>query len=131
MKRDPHGEVSAPIEIAAIAPGLFTAASITQVRADGPQIIEPVSATPIRLGNSGEEVFLNLFGTGIRGHSGAVTVHVGDRSAPALVAGAQPGFAGLDEVDVRLTTDLVRSGSVAVSVEADGVASNSVALTFE
>ncbi|MGD0013055.1 MAG: serine hydrolase [Bryobacteraceae bacterium] len=140
IKRDPHAEVNAPLTIAAVSPGLFmanvdglAAAVITRVRGDGSQATEIVSTSPIHLGNPGEEVYLSLYGTGIRGNSGlgAVTVHLGSNTAPALYAGSQVQFIGLDQVNVKLTTDLVGSGRVQVSLDADGLTSNSVSVVFE
>ena len=140
VKRDPQAEVSAPLTIAAVSAGLFmantdglAAAVITRVHADGSVASEVVSATPIHLGNPGEEVYLSLYGTGIRGNSSlsAVTVHLGDKASPALYAGPQPQFIGLDQVNVKLTNDLVGSGRVQVSVDASGAASNSVSVVFE
>src|ERR1035441_5299765 len=111
----------------------LAAAVITRVHADGSVASEVVSATPIHLGNPGEEVYLSLYGTGIRGNSSlsAVTVHLGDKASPALYAGPQPQFIGLDQVNVKLTNDLVGSGRVQVSVDAGGAASNSVSVVFE
>jgi uncharacterized protein (TIGR03437 family) len=140
IKRDPQAEVSAPLNIAAVSPGLFmvnadglAAAVITRVHADGSVASEVVSATPIHLGNPGEEVYLSLYGTAIRGIASlsAVTVHLGDKASPALYAGPQPQFIGLDQVNVKLTNDLTGSGRVQVFVDAGGAASNSVSVVFE
>jgi N-acyl-D-amino-acid deacylase len=140
VKRDPHAEVSAPLTIAAVSPGLFmantnrlAAAVILRFRDNVLQATEPVSTSPIHLGNPGEEVFLSLYGTGIRGNSGlaAVTVHFGGSTAPATFAGPQGQFIGLDQVNVKLTSDLTLRGSVEVWLVVDGVTSNSVILPFE
>jgi uncharacterized protein (TIGR03437 family) len=63
------------LDIEPVAPGLFTdarvvegtaAAVIQRIKADGSQSTEPVTQTPIDLGPPSDQVFLLLFGTGIR-----------------------------------------------------------------
>ncbi|MGH9834936.1 MAG: cohesin domain-containing protein, partial [Blastocatellia bacterium] len=111
------------VTIAAVAPGLFSAnangqgvaaATALRVKADGAQIFEPVAMfdttlnrftpIPIDLGPEGEQVFLILFGTGFRAVSGlpAVTAKIGGADAEVLFAGAQGGFVGLDQSNVRI-----------------------------
>ncbi len=140
VKRDPHAEVSAPLTIAAVAPGLFmantnalAAAVILRFRNNVLQATEPVTTAPIHLGNPGEDVYLSLYGTGIRGNSGlaAVAVRFGSNPAPALYAGPQGYYIGLDQVNLKLTSDLALKGSVQVSLAVDGLTSNSVIVPFE
>jgi len=133
------------IEIAAVAPGLFTAdssgrgiaaATALRVRADGPQQFEPVAqfdaalgriaAVPIDLGEAGDQVFLLLFGAGLRHRSAieAVSVTIGGVEAPVIYAGAQGGFIGLDQVNVRVPRELAGRGEVDVVMIVDGRAAN-------
>jgi uncharacterized protein (TIGR03437 family) len=135
------------IEIAAVAPGLFTADSsgrgiaaaiALRARADGSQQFEPVaqfdaaqgrlSAVPIDLGEAGDQVFLLLFGAGLRHRSAieAVSVTIGGVEAPVIYAGAQGGFAGLDQVNVRVPRELAGRGEVDVVMIVDGRAANVV-----
>jgi uncharacterized protein (TIGR03437 family) len=130
LKRAPHADVSVPLRITAVSPGLFASGVVTRVRADGSRSEESVTG-PIRLPGPSEELYLTLYGTGIRGRrSGAVVLFDG-KGVDADYAGAQPQFAGVDQVNVKLSGEVVHSGRVAVSVRGAGVESNSVSLVFE
>src|SRR5262249_52097928 len=106
-----------------IAPGLFSAdasgqgfaaGSVLRVRADGSQIFEPVArfdpaqnrfvAAPIDFGPETDQLFLVLFGTGIRNRSSLFTVRarIGGRGMGGLSAGARGGFVGCDQVNIRV-----------------------------
>jgi uncharacterized protein (TIGR03437 family) len=131
--------------ISAVAPGLFsanadgqgvTAAVLLRIKADGAQIFEPVAqfdagqnrfvAAPIDLGPESDQVFLALFGTGVRFRSAvsAVRASIGGMNCEVLFAGAAPGFVGLDQVNVRLPRSLAGRGAVDVELSVDGKASN-------
>jgi uncharacterized protein (TIGR03437 family) len=73
-------------------------------------------------------VFLLLFGTGIRGRSAlsAVSTQVGTLAVETLYAGPQGRFAGLDQVNVRLSRSLAGSGEVDVRMSVDGIRANVV-----
>lgn len=135
-----------------VAPGLFTAdasgqglaaAVALRVKANGSQSFEPIARfdptqsrfvpIPIDLGPEGEQVFLILYGTGIRFRSGlsAVNVTLGGVSAPVSYAAAQGSLAGLDQVNVQLPRTLVGRGEVAVALTADGQAANSVRVSIK
>ncbi len=135
------------INIATLAPGLFAAnanardvaaASALRVLANGSQQFEPVArldtatnrfvAVPIDLGPSVEQVFLVLFGTGLRNRSAlsAVTVQVGGVSASVPFAGAQGSLFGLDQVNVLLPRALIGRGDVDVALTVDGKTANIV-----
>ncbi len=142
------GAVSAGIaQIASVAPGLFAAdasgrglaaATALRVRADGSQQFEPVArfdaaqqkfvAAPIDLGPETDQVFLLLFGTGIRFRSalGAVTAKIGGVDCQAPFAGAQGDFVGLDQVNVRLSRALIGRGEVDVALTVDGQTANTL-----
>ncbi|MCI0366446.1 MAG: hypothetical protein L0219_21495, partial [Phycisphaerales bacterium] len=138
-------------QIAAVAPGLFSAnasgqgvaAAVTlRVKADGTQRFEPVAqfdpaqnkfvAVPIDLGpdsgNASDQVFLILFGTGIRYRSSlsAVSAKIGGADAQVMFAGALDGFVGLDQVNIRLERSLIGRGEVDVTLTTDGQAANTV-----
>lgn len=135
------------IEITNISPGLFTAdasggglaaAVVLRVKANGDQVYEPVgqldlatgqfTARLIDVSNPAEQVFLLLYGTGFRHHSGLnkVRVTINGVSAEVLFAGAQGDFAGLDQCNVRLVPSLVGSGEISIALTADGKTSNTV-----
>lgn len=75
-----------------------------------------------------EEVFLALFGTGIRGRSSLanVTTKVGATDVEVLYAGVQPDFVGLDQINIRLPQSLQGSGEVFINVNVDGLTANPV-----
>lgn len=142
------GKLSAQqISIAAVAPGVFTAdasgrgmaaATVLRVKADGTQSYEPVAQfdpaqnrftmLPIDLGAETDQVFLLLFGTGLRYRSSlaGVTAKLGGTDAQVLYAGAQTDFTGLDQVNVRLPRSLAGRGEIDVTLTADGKAANVV-----
>ncbi len=83
--------------------------------------------------DAGDEVFLELYGTGIRNNSGLanVSVSVGGEAVPVLYANKQPDFAGLDQVNIRLPKTLVGRGEVDVVLTVDGKAANPVRINIK
>jgi uncharacterized protein (TIGR03437 family) len=143
-----NGSVSSSLfEVAPIAPGIFTAnaqglaaAVVLRVHADGSQTLENVAQTignqiapvPISLDPSTDKVYLELYGTGLRGAAQSqVSVTVGPLTLTPAFAGAQPSFAGLDQVNVLLPYSLKGMGNVPVVVTAAGHAANRVNVTIE
>ena len=143
------------VQIAAVAPGLFAAnasgqgvaaAVVFRVKADGSQSYEPVAqfdpaqskfvAIPIDLGPETDQVFLILFGTGIRYRNSlsAVSASLGGPNgvdAQVMFAGAQDGFVGLDQVNVRLPRSLIGRGEVDMALTVDGQAANTVKVALK
>ncbi len=140
------------IQIARVAPGIFSAnangsgvaaAYITRERPGAAQSIEQVAeyraaesrfvARAIDLGPAGDDVILSLFGTGIRMRSSpaAVTVRIGGAVQEVLFAGAHTSFAGLDQINVRLSRSLAGRGEVSVEVIVDGLAANPVVISLQ
>lgn len=137
----------ARIRVDAVSPGLFSAASNGQgvaaavalkVAADGTQTQLPVfsggsgggapEAVPIDLGEPGDQVFLLLFGTGIRGFRDVI-VTIGGTNVAVLGAAAQGQFAGLDQINVGpLPRSLGGRGEVNVVATVDGIAGNAVTI---
>jgi uncharacterized protein (TIGR03437 family) len=134
---------SGSVTIAAIGPGLFlsrptnlVSGDVVRVHADNSQSKENVYAldasggvvpAPIDLGPVGDQVFLELFATGLRGHSTAsnsVTVTAGGVGLPVSYAGPQPVFAGEDQIDVLMPRSLAGKGDVTIQVTVDGQAAN-------
>jgi uncharacterized protein (TIGR03437 family) len=128
-----------------VAPGVFAANSNGQgvgaavalrIKADGSYIYEPVAQfnpmqnrflpIPLDLGPETDQVYLLLFGTGIRGQSSSslVKVTIAGEESPVTFAGAQGDFAGLDQVNVLLTRNLAGRGEANVVLLADGYTSN-------
>jgi uncharacterized protein (TIGR03437 family) len=144
---------SGAIEIQIVHPALFSAnatgegvaaATIERIRADGSRSSEPAFRfdqqlrryvpLPINLGPASDQLFLVLYGTGIRGAQAlsAVSVTVAGEKVPVLYAGAQPSFVGLDQVNAGpLPRALMARGEVAVVLEANGRIANVVTLAFQ
>jgi uncharacterized protein (TIGR03437 family) len=146
-----HTSVS-ELEIAQVAPALFTAnstgqglaaATVLRVKANGQQVYEPVAeydaaagifkAKPIDLTVAGEQVYLIFYGSGFRYRSAlsAVSLAAGGSPINALYAGVTPGFAGLDQINALAPISLAGRGEVDVVLTVDGKKTNTVKLTFK
>lgn len=151
------GAVStATLMVANIAPALFSAdasgqgpaaAVILRIKAGGTQSFEPVAefnpvlnrfvTRPIDLGPdlgaASDQVFLLLFGTGIRGRDtqqGQISATLGSRYLPVEFAGAQGTLTGVDQVNVRLPRTLIGQGEIEATLFVDQLASNKVRLNI-
>jgi uncharacterized protein (TIGR03437 family) len=90
------------------------------------------SATPIDLGPPSTSVYLELYGTGIRGRTGlsGVSVTLGGTALQVSYAGAQSTYAGLDQVNVLLDRSLIGGGALTLNLTVDGVAANPVVVSI-
>jgi len=133
------------VQVAAVAPGLFTAngagtgvaAAIAIRRSIATQTDMEVpvfhcdanscTSTPIELADD-SQVFLELFGTGIRGRTSLanVTATVDGIPADVLFAGPQGQFPGLDQVNLVLPQNLKGHGEQDLILTVDGHAANKV-----
>jgi len=136
---------SSPLGIVPVSPGLFQlnasglAAAFALRISGGTQTYENVyqldagnNVIPkaIDLGPSTDQVYLLLYGTGIRGAK-AVTITVNGVSVPVGFAGAQGQFLGEDQVNVGpLPRSLAGVGNVQVALAADGIGAQPVNVTF-
>jgi uncharacterized protein (TIGR03437 family) len=135
-----------PIEVSSAAPGIFTAngngagapaALILRVTPAGVRTIEyPFAAgpagfvaAPIRF--QGDRLFLDFYATGLRGAGNNVQVILGGETIQPLYAGAQPQFAGLDQVTIELPSTFQARGRVEAAIVAAGQRSNTVELNFD
>ncbi|MGD0364355.1 MAG: IPT/TIG domain-containing protein [Bryobacteraceae bacterium] len=135
------------LQIGAVSPGLFelnnsglAAAWVLPVVSGAAQNLQSVYtlnpagalvSQPIALGPSTEQVYLELYGTGIR-HAKHVIASVGGASVPVLYAGAAPGFVGEDQVNIGpLPQSLAGQGSVNILLTADGLSANTVNVTVQ
>jgi uncharacterized protein (TIGR03437 family) len=147
-----HGFVSTGDKmIAGVAPGLFSAngngqgvaaAVLLRVRADGSQSAETVASfdqaqgrfvpLPIDLGPASDQLFLILFGTGLRFRSSlaAASATIGGVNSEVLFVGAQGGLVGLDQVNLRLPRSLAGRGIVDIELRADGQVANIVQVSI-
>ncbi|MFN0119203.1 MAG: hypothetical protein ACKV2V_01735 [Blastocatellia bacterium] len=82
--------------------------------------------------NRSPEAFLVLFGTGFRKvtQMSAITVTIGGVNAEALFAGAQGGFIGLDQLNIRVPRQLAGRGDVDVVISINGAEANTLKLNF-
>ena len=138
---------TAQVQIAPVAPSLFTlngeslaAAYITRVRPGQPQTNEAlfalqngsVVAKPIDLGPATDQVYLVLYGTGVRNAgTGGVSVDIEGLVKPVSYAGAQNQFEGLDQINVLLPRSLAGSGDVSVVLTAAGLDANTVHIRIQ
>jgi uncharacterized protein (TIGR03437 family) len=137
-------ETVAPGLIAASGTGQgLAAANALRIRSGGAQSYEPVTrfdtasgqivAIPIDLGPTTDQVFLILYGTGIRFRSAlsAVSYNVGGITGTPGYAGPQNDFVGLDQINVPLSRNLIGRGSVNVFLTVDGKSSNIVTINIK
>lgn len=139
-------------QIASVAPGIFSANSsgqgvasgyVLRVKADNSQSVDPINqydtaqgkfvAVPIDLGPPTDQVFLVLFGTGIRFRSAlsAASVKLGGVDAQVLFAGPQGDFVGLDQLNIQLPKSLAGRGEIDGVLTVDGKTANTVRVTFK
>jgi len=131
------------LSIEPVAPALFTAdasgsgvaaALAVRVSPDGTQNLTEVfvcgdgtcAALPLSFG--GDDLFLVLFGTGIRGadQPGDVVASIDGEPATVTYAGPQSEFDGLDQVNVKVPRTLAGRGQVNVVITAAEHSSNAV-----
>ncbi len=135
-------------EIQTVAPGVFKyaefpAAQVVRVR-NGAQTVEPVSRldpggpwiivwSPIDMGPDTDQVYLAVFGTGLRFRSSLANLRakIGGADIPVEYAGPQSEFAGLDQVNLRLPRSLAGRGAVTLELTVDGKAANVTYLAFK
>jgi uncharacterized protein (TIGR03437 family) len=138
---------SGTLQINPVAPGLFTmnangqgvpAALAIFVKPDGSQTWQYVfnvgcqvgscQSVPIDLGPAADQVFLQLYGTGVRGRSSltAVTATIGALAVPVEYVGPVAGMVGLDQVNLRVPRSLIGRGEVDVVLTIDGKTANTV-----
>ena len=137
---------SGTVQIGNVAPGIFSAdssgsglpaASLLRVTASNAQSWEPVAqwdtqqsrfvAVPVNPGADTDQLFLILYGTGIRRHSGLSNVKatIGGIAAEVTFAGPQGTFDGLDQINLRLPRN-VGSGDKDIALTVDNQPTNTV-----
>jgi uncharacterized protein (TIGR03437 family) len=135
------------MQVADIAPGLFTLSSSQLVAANvlrisnGQQSFEAVYqidnsgavvARAIDLGPAGDQVYLLLYGTGIAAAGTAnTTVRIGGVPSPVSFSGQQGTFDGLDQVNVQIPSILAGVGYIPISLSAAGKGANNVRILIK
>ena len=139
--RNSLGEVATGfVEIVGVMPGLFTANSdgtgaaagwAIRVR-NGVQTRDPITmlnaatnrfvTRPIDFDPANEQLFVELYGTGIRYRSSLANVkcEIGGVSVPVEYAFVAPGFFGLDQVNIRILASLDNRGEADLVLIVDG-----------
>ncbi len=139
--RNSLGEVATGfVEITPVMPGLFTANAdgagaavgwAIRVR-NGVQTREPITmlnpttnkfvARPLDFDPANEQLFVELYGTGIRYRSSLANVkcEIGGVSVPVEYAFVAPGFYGLDQVNIRVLASLDNRGEADLVLTVDG-----------
>ena len=138
------------IQVNTVAPGIFTANSagtgppaaiVQRVTSSGTTFSYPFNCranaaclpVPINVDPALGDVYLQLYGTGLRARSSqlGVVVQIGERAADVLYAGPQPQFPGLDQLNIRLAPELAGSGIVEVQISVDGQPANPFTLQIQ
>jgi uncharacterized protein (TIGR03437 family) len=90
-------------------------------------------AEPIDLGSGQDELYLVLYGTGIRGLSSQSAATVTVRGVPlsVLYAGRNNDFFGLDQINVGPIPRTIGSGPAEVRFQADNRTANLLSVTFK
>lgn len=143
---------SGTVQIASVAPSLFAANSngreipagfALRATAAGVQTNEPINRfdagqnkfvpVPIDLGAATDQVFLIVFGGGLRFRSSLTNVAATIGGTPVSVqfAGAQGDFVGLDQLNLLLPKSLAGRGEVDLVVTADGKVANTLRVNIK
>lgn len=140
IRRQSGTTLAGDLLVTTVAPALFAAdatgkgaglLAAIRVNAAGEQT--PASP-PISFGAETDQVYLILYGTGIRGVAGAsdVTVEIDGQKIPVTYAGAQPEYTGLDQVNIGpLPRSLAGRGEREIIMTANGHRLNRVTVTFQ
>ncbi len=137
---------TATIQIGTVSPGLFelnagglVAAWVLPIVSGTQLALQPVYeiannqvvGAPLNVTAANTTLYLEMYGTGIK-DAKKVTVTVGGVGVPILYAGAAPGYAGEDQVNMGpLPASLAGKGSVNIVLTADGQTANTVTVTIQ
>jgi len=123
------------LNVAQTTPGIFTSNSAgtgapAAVASANGQVFNILMGNPdgtpreVGAGN-----FVVLFGTGLRyASTAAMTMTIGTTNVTPLFFGAQPDFAGLDQVNLQIPASMAGAGNVNLTFTLDGKTSNPVQL---
>ena len=90
-------------------------------------------AVPIDLGVATDQVFLILYGTGLRYRSALsnAAVKIGGTDAQVGFAGAQGSLVGLDQINALIPRSLIGRGEIDVALTVDGKPTNIVRVNIK
>jgi uncharacterized protein (TIGR03437 family) len=152
IKKNSGGSLWTNTSVEPVAPGIFSmnasgkgVGAIVGIRVAGGQssdvpIFSYNSTTkqyvsvPVDIGASTDQVYLSLYGTGLRGFSSlsAFTVTIGGVSVPVSGAAAQSQYPGLDQVNIGpLPRTLAGKGESNVVLQVDGRTANTVTVNIK
>ena len=92
------------------------------------------TAIPIDWKNATDDLYLVLYGTGVRNRSALsnVTATIGGGTAlPTVYAGPQGAYPGVDQINLLLPRTLAGRNTVNVVLSADGKTANTVTINFK
>lgn len=136
---------SGAIQVAVVAPGIFAANGNGQGAASAEAVKYPAQTwqftatcaavgscvtVPFDVGTAATPVYLELYGTGIRGTKSSVTATIGGTAA-AATWGVQSQYPGMDQVNLLVPTSLAGRGEVDVVLIVDGTAANTVTVNIK
>ncbi len=143
------GSASTQIQVATVAPGIFSANASGQGPAAATWLrVDPLGNrtdgftftldappnrknVPIDLGPPGDQIYLSFYGTGFRNQT-SVSCTIGGQPVPVLGAVAQGQFLGLDQVVVGpLPRSLAGAGEVDVVCRFSGIQANTVTVAIK
>lgn len=142
--------IAGTTQVQAVAPGLFSAnasgkgvaaANAVLVRSDGTQSIQNVfrcgaaagtcAASPLDLGSASDQLYLSLFGTGMRYFTQKATATIGGLNVPVAGPVAQGQYAGLDQLNLGpIPRSLAGKGELDIVLTVDGKPANVVTAAF-
>lgn len=139
------------VQISALTPGLFTsnatglgivAGVALRISNGSAAVFEPLAqfngsqyvAVPLDLGPETDQVYLVVYGSGLRARSelSKVTAKIGGVDVPVVYAGEAPGLVGADQVNIGpLPRSLAGRGAVDLVLTVDGLITNTVSVTIK
>ena len=105
-------------------------AQVITAHKDGLQSVRPLSAAPLDLLASPDNVMLQFYASGVHDAS-EVHVKIAGQDVPVRYSGASGHFPGLDEVIVEVPRSLAGMGKVDVALTVDGQTASPVAVHIQ
>ena len=122
------GQGLAAAQVQRVRSGVSTFEAITHFDTAQNRIV----AVPCDLGPVTDQVYLALYGTGVRNRSAlsAVTGKIGGVDAQVVYAGSQNSFVGVDQINLLIPRSLAGRGEVQVNLTVDGQVANTVCVNI-
>ena len=151
LRRDGRAVAGGPVDLARVAPALFSAngdgqgiaaAQVLRLKETGELSYELVARfdaaqkrfvpAPVAFA-PGDRLFLILYGTGFRriATSTLASLRIGTTAVPLTYAGPHPEIPGLDQLNAELPRSLAGSGENRITLTVEGLAANTVVVVFQ